>query len=123
MQEINDHVLRITGGASLPQELDPEKSYKILTEISVKSVTHKKNEDGTSDLIYTAGITSHIDLEEGEKIIRAKDPRKNSQRIRGAIWHLQQDEGMTHIDEEVFYNQMSAIIIEHLPELFTKYFK
>lgn len=122
MQTINDYILKIIGGASLPGPLETDKTCLISTQIDITEVAKRTNNDGTHDVIYKSKISSHIDIEQGGVIIRAKDPRKNSQKIRGAVWNLQQDEGMTHIEEEMFYNQMSAIIIEHLPELFHKFY-
>lgn len=120
---MNEHYLKITDKASIAEPLEIGYEYAFAGIITVDSINKKDDHKGGFEYTHKAQFTDHIELQRLGKIIKAKDTKKNSQRFRGAVWHLQQNEGMTHVDEEIFYNQMTAIAIEHLTELFTKYYK
>jgi len=114
---INDYVLKITGSASLGQEVEPDKQVKVMMELEVDSVTKKDNKDGSYDIEYKAHISSHIDLQQGERVWRGKDTKSMSKRLRGAIWHLQNNEGIDQ-DQEQFYEYMMKGITLYLDDIY-----
>lgn len=119
---MNTHFLKITGSAAIPEPLELDHEYTFAGIVTTESSKKKSDGEGGLEYTHSAKFTSHIELQKGDKVIKGTVKGKNSQRIRGGVWHLQQNEGMTHIDEEDFYNAMTSIIIEHLPELFHKHY-
>lgn len=119
---MNTHYLKITGAAAIPEPIELDHEYTFAGIVTTESSKKKSDGEGGFEYTHSAKFTSHIELQKGEKVIKGTVKGKNSQRVRQAIWSLQQNEGMTHINEEDFYDLMTPIIIDHLPELFHKYF-
>jgi hypothetical protein len=115
---INDYQLRIVGSASLGQELEPDKRIKIMTELEVNEVTKRDNKDGSYDLIYKASICSHIDVQQGEKVWRGKDTKSMSKRLRGAIFHLQDEMEEMDKEPEEFYQMVMGQLIGNLQTIY-----
>ncbi len=118
-----EHFIRITDKAAIESPLEIGYEYAIAGIITTTGATKDTDEAGDYKYTYKAKFTAHIEFQRGEVVVKTKDKKRNSQRFRGAVYHLQQDEGMTHQDEEQFYDQMTALAIEHLPELFHKYYQ
>ena len=101
--EINSHILKVHKQAELSEALDSKQVFIIdNAEITIFEKAYRDKDDGTYDVIYKGGITSAITGHQGEKVIRGVDKTKKSRKLRGAVWHLGNDEGVE--DQEVFYD-------------------
>lgn len=119
---MNENYLAISGKCSIPESLEIDTEYAFTGIVTVEKIEKKGNGEGF-DYTHKAKFTSHLELQKSGKAMKAEVKSKNSLAFRGAVWHLQQDEGIMHIDEERFYNAMTAIAIEHLHELYLKYYE
>lgn len=117
---MNENYLSISGKCSIPEPLEIDTEYSFAGIITVDKIEKAGNGEGFN-YTHKAKFTSHLELQKGNKAMKANVKSKNSLAFRGAVWHLQQDEGMMHIDTEKFYNAMTAIAIEHLHELYKYY--
>lgn len=110
--EINEKILKITGGVCLEEELDPSLVVKINEgEISIYEVSKRDNDDGTYDLVYKGRFTSGIGLTQEGKAIRGRDRTSESKKTRYAIKYFFAEEG-TDTEEEykIFHQKLRANI-------------
>jgi len=110
------YYIKIQGKANIPNSLAIGHNYKIECDCSITSETKTDNDDGTFNVTYKVEpITATIRRDNGE-IIKAKDPRKNSVKIRNSSWKVANDYGL---DEDKFYNYITLKAIgmmEHWAE-------
>jgi hypothetical protein len=129
--KINEHILRLSGTANLPESLEENKNYFVGTEIELTNITHRDRKDGSKDIIYTGKTTGIVTIEVGkDKIIKSKDKKTSSQKLRFAleIYHNNHNgEPMYEFvcaDSEEFYNQFHNKLMGNLDNvirlLFTK---
>ena len=119
--EINEYLLQITGSASIPKELDRNKRLYIKAgELEIYSISDKDNQDGTYNRKYSAKMVSHVDLEQGDEVIRSKDKKPRSKQLKGAIYHLQEELGI-QMDDEEFYDKFMVSLMMYLPEIYMDY--
>ncbi|MHC1728041.1 MAG: hypothetical protein AB9866_18905 [Syntrophobacteraceae bacterium] len=119
MNKINEHMLKITGAATLEEELTFGKDYKLDLVGSVISIKEKDNDDGTVDRTYSLRLANAI-IQDERKSILVKDKTRQSQMLRGAIYHLQQEVGSQEGEEE-FYARVMATIRANLSEIYQRY--
>ena len=72
--KINEHILRVSGSANLPQPLEENHTYLIQTEVDIQNITHKNKNNGTKDLIYKGKSTGIIQVLLGKKKAGRKFP-------------------------------------------------
>ncbi len=119
MEEINEYQLKITGAASLSQEIKPSMNVLIKNgELSVYEVSKRDNQNGTFNIVYKAKFVSEIDFEQCGKPIRGADKTGKSKKLRGAIWHLSGDVDMAGFEYDKFYDLVMDKIIINLPEIY-----
>jgi len=120
MANINEHILKIAGGAYLGNEIDPSKTLKVKSaDIDIYEVSERDNNDGTFNKIYKGKITSAVEIEQGDKVIRGTDKTKKSVKLRFAIQCLADELGEE--DREFFYKTVMEKIIFFLPEIWSEY--
>jgi hypothetical protein len=113
---INEHILKLTGKANLPQELNLGYNYKITIDGEITTITDSNNQDGTKDRIYKfEPVLAEVQKDNGE-VIKLKDTRKKSVQLRNSIirhWR----ETNSNIDQEDFYEkEMNKIINRFIEE-------
>jgi hypothetical protein len=70
---INENVFKITGSASIPQELDLDGIYDITLSVDIKNKAQVSRDDGTFDLIHSGEMNGEITISDKiGTIIRAK---------------------------------------------------
>ena len=119
MKEINAQILRITGSAELSEGLEFGLDYKIILDCSVNKISEKDNEDETVDRTYNARLINAL-VKDEKKSIMVKDKHKESQKTRGAIYHLQAQVEDQRPEEE-FYIYLQKMIRANLPEIYERY--
>ena len=121
MTEIKSYILRLTGKAELPQDIQIGHNYHVSLEGSVPSVTESDNDDGTHNRIYTFKPVKIEVLDEKGKTIKLKDARRKSQLLHGELWHAWkfEDKGL---DADQYYEKAMSGIIKNIGEITEKYF-
>lgn len=112
------YYVKIQGKANIPSRLSIGHNYRLTADCSITSETRSDNEDGTYEVVFKVEpVTVEIGRDNGPTI-KAKDPRKNSQKFRNYLYKLYYEEGYTEDFDRVY----DAAILEALafmPELLT----
>ena len=116
MKKINEHILRLTGGATLQGGLEADKTSNITKgEFDIFSVEYRDNQDGTFNKIYKGKFISELVIDQFGKTIRGIDKTKKSRKLRGAIYYLGGEEKVD--DEDLFYGMVMDKLIANLSEV------
>lgn len=106
--------IKLLGKANIPEPLEIDKAYAVVAQVEVTDVKRSTNHNGEYDVTFVAKpFDIEIVKQTGERF-KAKDPRRNSQKIRLALWKYYFDEGMTEDFDEV-YNEATAVICSMVP--------
>lgn len=115
MQEINSHILRISGKSELPEPIELGHNYHISLEGSITSFAVHDNEDGTANKIYTFKPIKIDLLDPLGKTLKLKDTRRKSQLMRSLMMKKWRENNETiDFDEwhDKLYNQMMVDLEE-----------
>lgn len=116
MENENTYFIKLTGKANIPEKLEVDKNYHIACDCSITQEQRDSNENGTYDVTFKAQpITVEI-LKDNGSVIKAKDPRKNSQKMRNYLFKIYHDEGYTEDFDEV-YDAFSWEVMGMTPSL------
>ena len=108
--EVNEHIIRLSGRATLPSPLDMAKTYNVTLSGEVVSITESNNQNGTCDKIYTfKPVLVEVVNERGEAI-KSKDTRSMSKKLRACLYKEWKDSGSELSDEDYYSQRMSEII-------------
>ena len=112
METINSYILKLSGKAELPHEIEAGNNYHVSCEGGINKVELHDNEDGTWDKVYTFRPVKVDVLDKMGKSLKLKDPRSNSVRIRGALYRefMFLNEQMNFED---FYAACTRVIIKN----------
>lgn len=106
---MNEFSLKITGAASIPEQLDASKSIYIITELECYEVSKKNLQSGDHEITYKTKMIGAAELRQAEKKQISRNKTKASQRLRWAIEAKGRALGVD--DVELFYtNRMNEII-------------
>ena len=118
---INEHILQLTGKASLPKELHLEEAYTIKLIGEVVSETKIPTYDGKHNVVYRyKPIIATIENEHGE-VVKTKDLRNNSVKFRKSCWAVW-SKGLQG-DFEEFYDYATSKSIMMLDKIAEEYGK
>lgn len=115
-QKINSHILKLQGKAELPQEIELGSNYHIALEGSIIATSEHDNENGTSDKVYTFRPVKVEILTPKGKMLKLKDSRKNSQKLRNYLFKLYAQEGYVEAFDQV-YDNFTLETMSMMPEL------
>jgi hypothetical protein len=116
------HELKITTPVVLEQALKDNTEYQFTGIFTTKGF--KADPDGAGNYKYThkAALTGQFSLIASDRtMVQGKAKESSSKKLRGALWHLQQEKECLDVPEEVFYEQWMKIIISNLPEIYDRY--
>jgi hypothetical protein len=86
-----NYFLKISGKVNIPCPMAIGHNYKLVADCSVVNEMKCDNENGEFDIIYKlVPITAEISKDNGETI-KAKDPRRNSEKLRKYLWKVWSD--------------------------------
>ena len=120
MNEI--YYVKLHGKANIPDKLSIGHNYKLEADCSITSETRCDNDNGEFDVIYKVEpVTVSIQKDNG-KIIKAKDPRRNSQKMRNYLYKIYINEGYVDSFDEV-YDTFTNVVMSHTPELLREVIK
>jgi len=111
--EVNEHILKLIGTVSLFGSLEIGDNYHVIIEGSIVGKSEDNNEDGTVNLTYKFRPIKVEVLTPKGQMIKTKDNRKMSQKLRGRIWMLWQ-ESHEQIDFLEYYEKRMKEIISNL---------
>ena len=112
-KEIKDYILKLSGKASLLQEIENDKEYNLRVNGETTAKTEVPNGDGSYNIIYKFQ-PKIIEIEgEGGEIIKTKDLRKKSQKLRGALYYLWQEQS-GNLDQDEFYDRFMDKLLANL---------
>lgn len=111
-----NYFLKIQGKVNIPERVEIGHNYKLTADCSITSETRIDNENGEFDLVFKVEpITAEIQKDNG-KVIKAKDPRKNSQKMRNYLFKIYSAEGYTE-DFDSVYDAFTWEVMGMTPEL------
>lgn len=114
--KINEHILKASVNANIPQGLELGKRYLMNIALDVVEIADKDNQNGSINRVYKTKNSGEITLlDEGKNIIKAKDKGSMSKKLHGAFYFLSQEEGE---DFETFYQTNMKKLINYLPEIY-----
>ena len=114
MNEI--YYIKVAGKANIPKPLYIGHNFQIKADCSIVSEQKSDLENGEFSITYKAiPLTIEILKDNGE-VVRAKDPRKNSQKIRNYLWKIYYDEGYTE-DFDRVYDEFTQEVMSVTPTL------
>ena len=106
-----NYILRMTGKAEIEKPLNLSEGYKLNVEGEIVSITEADNYDGSHSKIYKfKPIRAEIETEKGE-IIKVKDTRSYSQKLRRMITWLWENNPNDPQDSETAYERTMNFII------------
>lgn len=98
------YYIKIQGKVNVPKKIDIGHNYRVVMDCSVTQEQKEDNEDGTFNIISkVVPITAEISKDNGETI-KAKDPRKNSTKIRNLL-HWKWSHANSTEDFESYYTR------------------
>ena len=110
------YFIKLNGKANIPVPLSIGHNFHVISDCSITQEQKDDNEDGTMSITYKAEpITCEISQDNGQTI-KAKDPRKNSQKIRNTLWKHYFNEGIVEPFDDV-YDAATIEMIMFMPEI------
>lgn len=119
-QVINSYILKLSGRAELPKEIEPGHNYHISLEGSIPKMELHDNEDGTWNKVYLFRPVKVELLNSKGESLKLKDTRKKSQLWRAQVWkrHSESDSNLSFED---FYERLMVNMIQHSSEIVEMY--
>lgn len=94
--------IKIQGKVNVPELLPIGHNYHLIADCSVVSEQKEDNEDGSMSITSKlVPITAEIQKDNG-KTIKAKDPRRNSQKMRNYLFKEYHNEGYVEDFDRVY---------------------
>lgn len=110
--EINSFSIKLTGKAELSEPLEIDSNYKVTVSGSVISSSDISNQDGSCARVFVFKPVLVEVLTEAGKTLKAKDVRKQSQKLRGVLFRKWESSG-ENIEFENFYEREMGRIIKN----------
>lgn len=110
---INEHILKITGKASLEAPIEMGKSYDLMLTGDITSVTDSDNHDGTLDRMYKFEPKTCDVVKDNGDVIGTKDKGKLSQKLRARAYIYEQE----HPEQWGMYDYFVRNCIGHFDEV------
>lgn len=111
------HYIKIQGKANIPCPLATGHNFEVVADCSITEKKEIDNQDGTYDMVYKAEpLTISISKDNGP-VIKARDPRRNSEKLRKYLWKLWSDHKGVTFDFQDVYSEVTLVAMLHMPEL------
>lgn len=110
------YYVKISGKVNVPSKVDIGHNYRLTMDCSVTQEMKEDNEDGTFSVISKmVPITAEIKKDNGE-VVKAKDPRRNSQKVRNYLYKEYCHEGYVE-DFDRVYDAFTLEVMAFTPQL------
>lgn len=118
----NTYFIKLQGKANIPTPLEVGHNFKIVADCSITQEQKDDDEKGGFDITYKAvPLTVEITKDNGE-VIKAKDPRRNSLKVRNMLWKEHFNEGNTQ-DFDSVYDEATWVILGMIPAIYREAIK
>ena len=105
-KEIKDYILKLSGKASLLEELENDHEYDISINGETTEQTEVSNGDGSYNILYKFKPKIIEILKDNGEVVKTKDIRKKSQKLRGMIYYFWQDSSVSNsLNADEFYDR------------------
>ena len=112
----NNYFIKLQGRANIPEPLIIDQNYHIAADCSVVQEKKDSNENGSYDITFHANPVTVEILKANGAIIRAKDPRRNSAKLRNYLFKCYANEGYTE-DFSSVYDEFTLVVMSRTPEM------
>jgi hypothetical protein len=110
------YYVKINGKVNIPTELSIGHNYELRADCSIVGESKDDNENGEYSVTYKlVPVTADITKANGE-VVKAKDPRKNSQKMRNYLFKNYFDEGIIE-DFDLIYDAFTYEVMAMTPQL------
>ena len=120
--EKEEYYIKISGKANIPERLNLSENYEILAK---GTITKEESEDANNGTkLITARfepITIDIISSLGKKI-KAKDTRKESQKLRSKLFMVHQETPDLIVDFDIWYAKVMQLIRLNAEEIIKQYY-
>lgn len=116
----DNYILRLSGKAELPQDIEIGHNWHISMEGSITSKTITDNENGSHSVTYLFKPIKVELLDDKGKMLKLKDTRTRTQLLRGrmyGIWSKLQ----TNLSFEDYWDSLMVKVIQHADEIAEMY--
>lgn len=114
----NTYFLKIQGKANIPKPLSIGHNFKVICDCSITQKQEDDNEAGGLDITWKAvPLNMEIGQDNGE-IVKAKDPRKNSVKIRNMLWKEYFNDTGGAADFDKVYDEATWAILSMMPQIY-----
>lgn len=107
---INEHVIKLSGKATLLEPLDLSRSFKLEVDGAVIESSDADNQDGTFTRSYKFKPTIIKVLNDNGEVTRTKDTRSMSQQMRAVLTREWRESNETITAEEYYEREMKILI-------------
>lgn len=112
--EISEHVIKISGKATLSEPLDLSHSFELNVTGAVTDTTDTDNQDGSFSRIYKFKPAVVAVLKHNGEVTKTKDMRAKSQQMRAVITREWREDGATTLTAEEYYDKRMNQLIQDL---------
>lgn len=112
---LNEIKIRLSGTANLLTEPTLSREYDLtVSNAEIRESKDIPNDDGTINRIFKLVISerSEINLIAEKELIRSKDKKSQSQKLRAVIFEYWSQQNSGEIEFEEFYTRQMAKLIE-----------
>jgi len=113
---MDTYYIKINGKANIEKPLIIDQSYKVVADCSITEDRKNSNEDGTFSITFKAEPLTVEIVDTNGKVLKAKDPHRNSQKIRNYLFKLYTMEGYTEPFDDV-YDMFTQEVMSVSPQL------
>lgn len=113
----NTYFIKLSGKANIPVALSIGHNFKITSDCSITQEQRDDNEAGGLDITYKAVPVTVEILSNNGPVIKAKDPRKNSAKVRNLLWKQHFNEGGVE-DFDRVYDEATWVILAMIPQIY-----
>jgi len=107
--QINEHILKITGSAMLPEPLEFENDYSLGVNVSVVKISDVSKNDGTKDKEYTGRLITCEILKDNGTVMKTEVGSSQSKKLRNQIYAWGLDNHSDIESEELYETIMNGI--------------
>ena len=115
-ETIDDHFLKLTGKANIPEGLEINNNFKVLISGSITEKKERDRDDGGRIFTYLFEPVLVECIDSLGKTLKAKDVRRVSQRLRGRAFQYWKENDITE-DFELWYSHIGEKMIFFFDEL------
>lgn len=123
MDKQNTYFIKLMGKANIPTPLGIGHNYKVVADCSITQEQKDDAENGGLDITYKAvPLTVEITQDNGETV-KAKDPRRNSVKIRNMLWKEYFNDTGGAEDFSKVYDEATWVILSMMPHIYRETIK